>query len=105
MEKLRLGVSSFAHISCVCVCVGVLHLYVCVSAKLLHLCLTLCDPMDCSLPGSSVHESLHARILEWVSVPSPRGSSGLRDKAHVSYISSIGRWVLTTSATQEALCV
>ena len=29
-------------------------------------CLTLCDPMDCSLPGSSVHEILQARILEWV---------------------------------------
>ena len=34
-------------------------------------CLTLCDPMDCNLPGSSVHGSLQARILEWVAVPSP----------------------------------
>ena len=33
------------------------------------LCLTLCDPVDCSLPGSSVHGILHARILEWVAVP------------------------------------
>ena len=33
------------------------------------LCLTLCDPMDCSLPGSSVHGILHARILEWVAIP------------------------------------
>ena len=32
-------------------------------------CLTLCDPMDCSLPGSSVHEILQARILEWVAIP------------------------------------
>ena len=32
-------------------------------------CLTLCDPMDCSLPGSSVHEILQARILEWVAFP------------------------------------
>ena len=31
-------------------------------------CLTLCDPMDCSLPGSSVHEILQARILEWVAI-------------------------------------
>ena len=35
-------------------------------AKLLQLCLTLCDPVDCSLPGSSVHGILHAKILEWV---------------------------------------
>ena len=37
------------------------------------LCPTLCDPMDCSLPGSSVHGILQARILEWVVVPSSRG--------------------------------
>ena len=34
-------------------------------------CLTLCDPMDCSLPGSSVHGVLHARIPEWVAMPTP----------------------------------
>ena len=38
-------------------------------------CLTLCDPLDCSLPGSSVHGILQARILEWVAVPSSRRSS------------------------------
>ena len=37
-------------------------------------CLTLCDPMDCSLPGSSVHGILQARILEWVAISSSRGS-------------------------------
>ena len=36
-------------------------------------CLTLCNPMDCSLPGSSVHGILQARILEWVAMPSSRG--------------------------------
>ena len=36
------------------------------------LCLTLCDSMDCSLPGFSVHGILQARILEWVAIPSPR---------------------------------
>ena len=36
---------------------------------------TLCDPMDYSLPGSSVHGILQARILKWVAVPSSRGSS------------------------------
>ena len=37
--------------------------------------MTLCDPMDCSPPGSSVHGILQARILEWVAIPSSRGSS------------------------------
>ena len=37
--------------------------------------LTLCDPVDCSLPGSSVHGILQARILEWVAISSSRGSS------------------------------
>ena len=41
-----------------------------VCAKLLQLCLTLCNPVDCSPPGSSVHGILQARILEWVAVPS-----------------------------------
>ena len=44
-------------------------------AKSLQLCLTLCDPMDCRLPGSSVHGILQARILEWVAIPFSRGSS------------------------------
>ena len=37
-----------------------------------HLCLTLCDPMNCSSPGSSVHGILQARILEWVAIPFSR---------------------------------
>ena len=40
----------------------------CVSANSLHSCLTLCDPMNCSLPGSSLHGVLRSRILEWVAV-------------------------------------
>ena len=44
-----------------------------VCAKLLQLCPTLCDPTDCSLPGSSVHGILQARILEWVAISSSRG--------------------------------
>ena len=39
------------------------------------LCLTLCNPMDCSLPGSSVYGISQARILEWVAIPFSRGSS------------------------------
>ena len=55
-------------------------------AKSFQLCLTLYNPMDRSPPGSSVHGILLARILEWVSMPSSRGSSQLRDKNHISYI-------------------
>ena len=52
----------------------------CVCAKSLQSCLTLCNPMDCSPPGSSVHGILQARILEWVAIPSSTGSSQLRDQ-------------------------
>ena len=48
------------------------------------LCLTLCDPMDCSSPGSSVHGILQARILEWVAVSFSRESSQPRDWTQVS---------------------
>ena len=58
----------------------------CMRAKLLQSCLTLCDAMDCSLPGSSVHGILQARILEWVSMPSSRGSSWPRDQTQISYV-------------------
>ena len=47
---------------------------------------TLCDPMNCRPPGSSVHEILQARILEWVAMPSSRGSSQPRDWTLVSHI-------------------
>ena len=54
-------------------------------------CLTLGDPMDCSLPGSSVYGIvpgiLQARILEWVAISSSRGSSQPRDRTHISYVS------------------
>ena len=46
------------------------YIYVCVRAQSLQSCPTLCDPMDCSLPGSSVHGILQARILEWVAISS-----------------------------------
>ena len=49
-------------------------------------CLTLCDPMDYSLPSFSVHGILQARILEWVAIPFSRGSSRARNHAWVFYI-------------------
>ena len=71
-------------------------------AKLLQLCLTLCNSMDCSPPGSSVHGILQARILEWVAVVSSRGPSPPRDQTHVSCVSCIGRRVLYHQPTWEA---
>ena len=66
----------------------------CVFAKLLQLCLTLFDHMDYNPPGSSVHEVLQARILEWVAISSSRGSSRPGDRTHISYVFCIGRQIL-----------
>ena len=51
-------------------------------------CPTLYDPMDCSLPSSSVHVILHARILEWVAISLSKGSFQPRDQTQVSHIAS-----------------
>ena len=64
------------------------------------LCLTLCDSMDYSLPGSSVHRILQARILEWVAIPFSRESSQPRDRTQVSHTAGI---FFTVWATREAL--
>ena len=61
--------------------------------------LTLCDPMDCSLPGSSVHGILQARILEWAAMLFSRGSSWPRDRTRISCIAS---GFFTVWATREA---
>ena len=63
------------------------------------LCLTLCNPMDCSPPGSSVHWVSQARILEWVAISFSRGSSQSKSWTHVS---STGRQVLYHWAIREA---
>ena len=52
------------------------------------LCLTLCDPMDYSPPGSPVHGIFQARTLKWVAIPFSRGSSQPRDRTHISCIAS-----------------
>ena len=62
-------------------------------------CPALCDPIDCSQPGSSVHGSLQARILEWVAIPFSRGLSPPRDPTHVSCITG---WLFTIWATRKA---
>ena len=79
---------------------------VCVlSCFMLHACPTLCNPMDCGWPGSSVQGILQERILEWVAMPSSRESSQLWDQTWVSYISCIDRWVLSHRATWEGCSV
>ena len=66
------------------------------AAKLLQLCWNLYNSMDCSLPGSSVRGILQARILEWVAMPSSRGSSRPRDPTHIFYGSCIAGVFFTT---------
>ena len=62
-------------------------------------CLTLCDPVNCSLPSSSIHGILQSRILEWVAIAFSRGSSQPRDQTQVSRVA--GRH-FTIWATREA---
>ena len=64
--------------------------------------LTLCDPMDCSMPSSSVHRISQANVLESVAISFSRGSCWPRDWTFVSYVSCIGRWVLHHWVTWEA---
>ena len=66
-------------------------------------CPTLGDPLDCSLPGSSVHGRFQARILERVAISFSRGSSWPRDWTCVSWVSCNDRWILYHCATWEAL--
>ena len=61
----------------------------------------LCDRMDCSPPGSSVHGILQARILEWVAVSSSRGSSQPRAWSSISCVSCIRRQILFTTEPPE----
>ena len=66
-------------------------------------CLTLCDPMDCSPPGSSVHGIIQARILQWVAMPFSRRSSEPRDWTPVSSIAGRFFTVLATREAQDSL--
>ena len=66
----------------------------CMCAKLLQWGPSLCNPMDYSLPGSSVLGILQATVLEWIAMPASKRSSPLRDGTHLSYVSCISRHVL-----------
>ena len=64
-------------------------------------CPTLCKPIDCSPPGSSVNGIFQARILQWVAISSSRGSSPPRDRTRISCVSCIGRRILYHCASWE----
>ena len=64
-----------------------IHMYPCVHAKSLQLCLTLYEPMDHSPPDFSIHGILQARVLEWVTMVTSSGSSPPRDWTGVSCVS------------------
>ena len=81
------------------------HTVACMHTKSLQSCPTVCDPLDYSLPGSSVHGILQARILEWVAMPSSRDlpDAGTELVFLMSLVLA-GRF-FTTSATFEAPCI
>ena len=65
-------------------------------------CLTLCDPRDCTLPGSSVHGILQARVLEWVTISFSRGPSQPRDRTHVPLLAG---GFFTTEPPEKSRCL
>ena len=67
-------------------------------------CLTLCDPVDCSPPGSSVYAILQARELQWVVFPFSRGSSQPIEPAYLRF-PELACGFFTTSATGKPLCL
>ena len=66
-------------------------------------CVTLWDPMDCSLPSSSVHGISQARIVEWIAMSSSKRTHRPRDWTPISCISFTGRQILYLWTTWEAL--
>ena len=81
----------------------VLAVIVLILVSVIQSCLTLCDPMDCRSPDSSVRGIFQARILEWVAIPFSRGSSQPRDRTRVSC--TAGRFFPTRATREEAYLV
>ena len=77
----------------ICVLYMCIHRHAAYKMLVTQLCQTLCDPLDCSPPGSSVHWISKARILEWIGICFSRGSSQPRDWTHISCLA--GRFVTT----------
>ena len=63
-------------------------------------CPALCDPMDCGLPGSSIHGIFQARVLEWVAISFSRGSSQPRDQTQVSCTAG---WHFTSELLRKSI--
>ena len=76
VAKSGMGLSDWTELCCFCCLVT-------------QSCPTLCDPMDCSPPGSSFHRIFQAKILEWVAISSSRGSSPRRDRTRVSCLADV----------------
>ena len=90
MSNSDQGISYIKMQVCVCVCACARrHVH-----EITQSCPTLCNPMDCSTPISSVHGILKARILQWVAIHSFRGSFLLRDRTSISSVFCIDRCVL-----------
>ena len=103
-ESIRL--LCWSNKSCICcinisICVWV---WVCTRAPA-QSCPTLCNPIDCSPSGSSVHRIFQARILKCFAISDSRGSSKLRDQTWVSLSPALAGGFLTTSTTWEAHCL
>ena len=106
---------------CVCVCVcyipemnttlqinysSIKYTYIYGSGGLVtKLCPTLCDPIFCSPPGSSVHGILQARILESVAMPFSRGSSTPRDQTHISCVPALAGRFFTTAPPGKCITI
>ena len=74
------------------------------ACSVVQLCLTFCDPMYCRPPGSPVHGTSQARILEWrLPFPPPRDLPEPENQTCVSCIACIGKWILHPWATREAV--
>ena len=94
----------FSPLSCCCCCYHLILLWcACMHATLLQSCPTLCNSMDCRLPGSPVHGILQARILEQVDVPSSGDlpNPGIKPMSLTS--PALAERFFTTSVTWEAL--
>ena len=76
-------------------------------SKLCHLvaklCLTLCNPMDCSLPGSSVLGILQAKLLEWVAIPVSKGCSQPRNQTWIFRVSCTGKRIFYHWSTRDSV--
>ena len=80
--------------ACMCILCMYMQIHTCMRSEVAQPRPTLCDPMDCSLLGSSVCGIFQARVLEWIAISFSGGSSRPRNRTRVSHVSCTGRWLL-----------